>query len=487
MPISINPEDKKLLRIVFDYAKDKRTRLYIVGGYLRDLTIKRRKSNPDIDFCIRSHAISFARGLSQRLKAGFVVLDKEHGACRLIKKQKDKIYTLDFTDFRSRDLKEDLLLRDFTINTIAVELQEAQENSIREEALIDLYGGRKDLKAGLIRVVNKAAFDDDPLRIMRAFSLSAVLGFAIESETLKLIKAKKEQLSTVSFERIRDELFKILSQDGSVSHLAVMDKLRVLKVILPEIEVMRGVNQGPYHHLDVLNHSFETVRQFEKLVGENRRNREIADYLQEKISSERRRSDLMKLGALLHDIGKPQAKRRREGKTMFHGHERVGAAMAIGISRRFKLSNNEIESLKKMIFWHLRPGYLADNERITPRAMFRYFRDTGDEGVSTLLLSMADQRSTRGPLTSEGSRLHHEKVVYALIKEYFRKKKEKKLPRLLNGNNLINKFKLEPSPLIGKILSRLEELQAVGSVRTRAEALKEAERFLKKKSPRSLK
>jgi len=138
-----------------------------------------------------------------------------------------------------------------------------------------------------------------------------------------------------------------------------------------------------------------------------------------------------------------------------------------------------MDALEKMVLWHLRPGYLADNEEVTPRAIFRYFRDTKKEGVSVFLISLADQRATKGPLTSRKSRIQHEKVVLNLVKEYFKRKKEKKLPRLISGDDLIKKFKLAPSPLIGKILREIEELQAIGKTKNKKEALEAARKFIK--------
>jgi hypothetical protein len=133
-----------------------------------------------------------------------------------------------------------------------------------------------------------------------------------------------------------------------------------------------------------------------------------------------------------------------------------------------------------MVLWHLRPGYLADNQEITPRAIFRYFRDAGKECVSILLISIADQRATKGPLTSKTSRIHHEKVSLGLIKEYFKRKKEKKPLRLITGDDLIKKFKLAPSPLIGKILQELEELQAIGKIKSKKAALDRAKQIILK-------
>lgn len=121
---------------------------------------------------------------------------------------------------------------------------------------------------------------------------------------------------------------------------------------------------------------------------------------------------------------------------------------------------------------------MADNLRLSARAKFRYFRDAAEEAVSVLLVSLADQRATRGPLTSPESRQRHEKVVSGLIKEYFRKLKEKKLPRIINGNDLIKKFKLQSSPLIGKILSEIEELQATGKIKTKQQAFLAAKKII---------
>jgi len=478
--LSIREKDRDFLKTILKFADKRRVKLYIVGGYLRDIFLNRQRGNPDIDFSLERGAIGFGRELAAEIKSGFVVLDKERGACRLVKKTAQAVYTFDFTDFRGKDLDEDLRYRDFSINAMCVELAEVSKERDLTRLLIDPYGGTRDLKAKLIRMVDPRAFDDDPLRILRAFSFSCLLGFKIDALTLKSIKSKKDKLSQVSFERIRDELFKILDRPDAFKYLIEMDRLKVLKIIFPEFEVMRNVRQGPYHHLDVWQHTLETVRQLEKVIVELKRYRHIQGYLDEVISGERRRRSLMKLGALLHDIGKPAAKRREEGKTKFHGHERIGLGFVEIIAKRLKLSNGELDALNKMVLWHLRPGYLADIRQITARAQFR---DTASEGLSILLLAMADQRATKGRLTSRAGRLRHEKVVMGLIGAYFKKLKEKKLPRLINGNDLMDKFKLQPSPLIGKILSEVEELQAIGRIKTKTQALEISRKTLSREKP----
>ena len=468
-----------ILLPIYQFAKKKDVRLYLVGGILRDILLNREKITIDLDFCLKKDAINFGRKLARKIRAGFVVLDKKHGACRLVKKVVDKTYTLDFNDFRGKSLAEDLKHRDFTINTLAIELKELLREEVLDNSIIDFYDGRKDLESKTIKIVNKQAFDEDPLRILRAFSLASIFSFKINKETLKLIRLKRKKLINVSAERIREELFKILENHNAFNYLLELDRLKILKIIVPEIEIMRGVKQGPYHHLDVWQHTLETIRQLEGLVQELKNNKEIQGYLDEIISGQRKRRALIKLGALLHDIGKPSAKRKEDGKTKFHGHERIGLEITETIAKRLKLSNDELDSLKKIVLWHLRPGYLADNVEITARATFRYFRDTAQEGLSILLISIADQRATKGPLTSRKSRAQHEKAVLDLIEEYFRRKKEKKIPRFITGDDLIEKFKLRPSPLIGKILSEIEELQAIGKIRTKKEALDRSRKFIK--------
>ena len=150
-----------LLKIVYNFSRFKKIKLYLVGGILRDWLLGKIKENPDIDFCLKKGAISFGRNLAKKLKAGFVVLDKEHGACRLVKRIKDKTYTLDFTDFRGPTLKEDLLHRDFTINALAMDLEKVFFKFDFDNSLIDLHGGRDDLKQKVIRLVNKNSFLED--------------------------------------------------------------------------------------------------------------------------------------------------------------------------------------------------------------------------------------------------------------------------------------------------------------------------------------
>jgi poly(A) polymerase len=419
-------------------------------------------------------------------------LDRIHGCARVVYKYRRPdgsggICTLDFTDFRGKTLEEDLLHRDFTINSMALELgallsrMEKRRLSRKDYAamLLDPYHGIEDLQARVVRLVNKRGYDEDPLRILRAFSLSAIFEFAIDKETLRRAVGERKKLSVVSPERVRDELFKVFSSHRAYESLVSLEKNKLLELIVPEIKPLQKLARGgQYHHFDVLGHTLETVKHLELIFQEFRRRARINGFLNEEISCGRRRYALMILAALLHDVGKPRTLRVRGAKIMFHGHERVGAFMAEDICVRLKLSNDETRRLKQIIFAHLRPGYLADSSP-SARARFRFFRDTASEALSVLLISLADQRATNGPQATAQSRLNHERLVQKLIRVYCAKKNTAPAPRLVDGNDIMRRFTLEASPLIGRVLGELQELQAIGKVKTRQEALRAAAALIK--------
>lgn len=455
-------------------------KIYLVGGFLRDFFLDRKSKRCDLDFAVDKNAISIARNFANTIKAGFVILDKKRGCARVVKIKDNKIYTFDFADFRSKDIKNDLLKRDFTINTLALKLADINKYAKLENKIIDLAGGLSDLKKKVIKATSAKSFKEDPLRVMRAFSLSAQLDFKIEQRTLSLLRKEKMNLSNVAFERIRDELFKILDMPRCYSIINKLDTLKILELVIPEIKVMKNVSQGPYHHLDVWNHSKESLRKFEEVLDEIKNDASLSSYLNKIFASDRTRGQLLKLGMLLHDIGKPDSMHVEGKKISFHGHERLGISFAKSVSERLKLSNDEKYALRLVILWHLRPGYLSDIKILSPRAKFRFFRDGRDEVVSILLISLADQRATCGPLTKGKDRKHHEKMIRDLIEEFFALKRQKPFKRLIDGGDLIKKLKLKPGTLFGKILKQVEEYQATGKIKTKQEALELAKKIASK-------
>ncbi len=460
-----SPHLKPLQNIV----RLKNLKVYLVGGFLRDYLLGRPCL--DFDFSVEKGAVALARIFSRKIRGSFVLLDEEHGCARVVRKEQGKLVTFDFADFRAQGLKGDLSHRDFTINTFCIDIQDINEDVGLSDILLDWKNGRKDLKQKTIRMVSPNIFKEDPLRLMRAFSLQANLEFKIANSTLAQIKKDKDLLSDVSAERVREELFKVLSSPRTSGTLRAMDRVGLLKVVMPQIEVMYNVKQGGYHHLDVWPHSLETVVQLEKILALSQSDPDLSEYLNESLAGTHRRSDILKLAALLHDIGKPDTRRKENGRMSFHGHEHVGRNIVRSIANMLKFSVRERHMLEDMVLWHLRPGYLSNFKNSSERSIFRYLRDTKEEAVSILLLSLADQRSTCGPLTTEYDQKHHEEIVQDLVQRYFEKKKHPPLVRLIDGHDLIKVLKLKPSPVFAKILRDVEESHALGKIKTREEAL----------------
>ena len=464
-------KDYPQLQMIRDIARRRKVAVHLVGGFLRDYCLGNIKT--DFDFAVEKGALDFARLFARRIKGAYVVLDQERGCARVVKKSDGKIWTFDLSDFRARSFQQDLARRDFTINTLSVDLAKFNGSTKLEDVLAEGKGGLKDLRAKRIRKVSVKAFRDDPLRLLRAFSLSALLDFKIEPQTLAQIRREKNLLRGVSYERVRDELFKILETERAAVTLKEMDKAGLLDKVIPQVKVMYHCAQkGTYHHLDVWPHSLEVVAQFDGVVREMQNNADVVEYLNESLGGNRTRRALLKLAALLHDIGKPETRKEAgQGKLTFYGHERVGKNIVTHIAKMLKLSTGERRGLEDMVLWHLRPGYLSNFQRPSDKSIYRYLRDARREAAGILLLSLADQRATRGPSSTPRHEKHHERICRDVLKLYFDKKKEKPFVRLIDGHDLIKQLRLEPSPLIGKILAEVTEQQVLGKIKTRKEAL----------------
>jgi poly(A) polymerase len=191
-----------------------------------------------------------------------------------------------------------------------------------------------------------------------------------------------------------------------------------------------------------------------------------------KVSHGSTRSSLFKLAAFLHDIAKPQTKAiEADGRMHFLGHAKDGATIAVNILERLRFSGKEIKLVETMICHHLRPLQMSHTGLPTHRAIYRYFRDTGEAGIDILFLSLADHLATRGPHLDIFEWREHTQLIEYLLSQRFQEEKVVIPPKLIDGHDLINVFGLSPGPKIGKLLETVREAQAVGELVTKDEAL----------------
>jgi poly(A) polymerase len=485
---SIKPNLSQLLSKVASILTQNNCQAYIVGGFIRDWLLDRETN--DIDITVSVDAQDIAKKVARIIDGKYVLLDEANRVARVVVTGWKQPLYLDFATF-SNSIEEDLERRDFTVNAMAVELNDFVSGSLH---LIDPFHGKSNLKKKLIKAVSPDVFKRDAARLLRAVRLAAELDFKIEKETEQLIKHHGQLVKSVPGERLREEFLRILSLHYSSDLLRYLDQLNLLAQIIPELEELRNVAQPKEHYWNVLNHSLEAVATTEFLFREKDWkygasdlltvtpwSDEIEKYFTEEISSGSSRRTMLKLGGLLHDIAKPQAKTiDPNGRMRFIGHPKQGAAMAVTILNRLRFSKSEIKLVEKLVYYHLRPVQMANVGLPTSRAIYRYFRDTEGDGIDVLFLALADYLAARGPNLNAEEWEQHNRLINYMIAEHQKQQTELLPIKLIDGHELIDIFGLTSGPLIGKLLRLVHEAQAVGEVSIREEAIALVRRELAK-------
>jgi putative nucleotidyltransferase with HDIG domain len=454
----------------------------------------------DLDFVVAGDATALAAAVSRAWRGALVPLDAGRDTARVVVRHAGRRFDLDFARRQGDDWRADLCARDFTVNAIAVD---------SAGRYLDPLGGRGDLAAGRLRASSENALRDDPLRTLRAVRLVAELGLVIEPETASWIRRDAPLLPHVAAERVRDELARILTAPGAARHLSMMDDLGLLAPVLPEIAALRGVSQSAPHQWDAWTHTRMTMEALEGVLGcleesegTASRGRELgapgwvwgdvekrlgplradlAAHLQQIVSAQRDRRFILKLAALLHDVGKSQTRSvSDDGRVHFYEHARVGADLAAQRLRALHFSNDEITQVQIIVTHHLRPGHLAQAAGPTRRAIYRYFRATGEAGIEVGLLSLADTLAIWGPALDSRRWWRHLDVVASLFDVFFDRPAIVAPPLLVNGHELMEVLGLSPGPKVGQLLEAIREAQAAGEVQSREDALALAARLKRK-------
>jgi len=462
---------------------------YIVGGFVRDIFLERQTN--DIDIAVDGNALTIAEAIAEEFKGKFVVLDRANKIARVVVIEEDGQWHMDFSSF-SGDIESDLARRDFTIDAMAVDLVGLSAESPLK--VIDPFSGREDLKNKVLRAVSDGTFENDAVRLLKAVRLAAELDFEIEQHTEILIREYSQFLSKVAGERIREELIRLLHLPVAVHNLRRLDNLGLLTVMLPEMMDCKEVGQPTVHFWDIFEHSLQTVATLEFIMHESDWeysngemlttaiwSEEIEEHLSLEVSKGSNHRVLLKIAALLHDVAKPRTKVLDDnGRARFIGHAKQGAELATNIMERLRFSGRETRLVEDMVMHHLHPVQMATEGLPSSKAVYRYFRDRGDSAIDVLLLALADFLACLGPLvTMEGWKQHCRLISYIL--EEHKEQQAKISPiKIVNGYDLMEKFGLPSSPLLGELLKMLGEAQASGDINNREEALALAEKELSK-------
>ncbi len=471
----------KLLHQTVKILQSQEIEAYLVGGAVRDLLLG-REHIVDLDFAVPGDGIQIARKVANALKAAFYPLDLERGTGRVVCEVENESglikFYLDFATFRGSTLQIDLTDRDFSINAIALSLTASPQ-------LVDPLQGRLDLEHGQIRAVSESAFENDPVRVLRAVRQAAAFDFSIDPVTEQYLSRAAPQLTTVSPERQRDELIKLLNAPTPGRAVRMLHRLGVLPHILPEVEAMVDVSQSSPHHLDVFEHTATALDAWADMIQVNwpeisdefRPN--IVEYMSEVLAGDLSQRALMPLALLLHDTGKPLVRTEEvvdgQVKVRFLGHEQESAKIAHRILSRLHFSIQAGNFVEAVVAHHMRPLLLAAGQKASRRAIYRLFRATGganyQAGVAVALHALADHQATYPPGTGQPEEQALLKVVQRLIEAYFEQRdKVVDPPPLLTGRDLIE-IGVPQGQLIGVLLARLREAQAIGQVQDQEQAM----------------
>ncbi|MBI2855635.1 MAG: HD domain-containing protein [Chloroflexi bacterium] len=485
-----------LLDALEGFFRSRSSAVYLVGGFLRDVLLDR--PSRDVDLAVTGDAVALARSLARLLGGTLVPLDEAHSIARVVLPLKEggkgtsATWQVDLASF-SQGIERDLARRDFTIDALALPLDDALRGSFGE-ALVDPFGGLSDLATSKVKAVSPQVFQDDPVRLLRGVRLAAQLGFSLDQDTQRLARRDAHLVSSVAPERLRDELLKTLAEPGASAHLRLLDDLGLLCRLIPELEVARGVTQPKEHYWDVFYHCLETSGCVERVTSEAGRagdrvlswvpwHTSLETYFQEEVSDGHNRRTIIKLAGLLHDIAKPATRTIEPGGRMrFFGHDSQGAKISEGILRRLRLSSRGVHLVSTMIEHHLRPTQMNQGvDMPTRRATYRYFRDVADAAIDTLYLNLADYLSAKGPVVEdlEDWRGHCDLIGHILHQGLQKEGTPQSIPRLVDGHTLMQALGLFPGPDVGRLLDAIHEAQGSGEVITREEALDLARRLLK--------
>lgn len=436
--------------------------IYLVGGAVRDFILEKETYDRDL-LIVDREARDFALELAEKLDATFVPLDEVNKIYRIV--FKDKINYIDVTNPLENSIEVDLKRRDLTINAIAVNMRTYDVN--------DCCGGLSDIQNKMINMISEKNFLDDPLRLLRVFRFQACLGFGVSNSMLQVVNKHKNLIHKPAYERITYELIKLFGGEYAHEALLTMDDCGLLVEVFPFVEELKQVPPNSHHHLDLFHHSVETVRQIAEIYKSS------SDFVKEHLErvdfGGQTRLAHLKLAGFMHDIGKFSTWTIEEdsGRHRFIKHDDVGSKLAHKILKDMHFSNKQIDYVTSMIKNHIYPSHVMCSPEITDKIMMRFVRKMDSNSIDNIILAMADRLSARGPEITEDI---VEKNISSLTRlmDFYLEKRDAlaPLPKLLDGNEIMNILNIKPSAQLGHVMNALHEAQISGDVNSRDDAIK---------------
>jgi putative nucleotidyltransferase with HDIG domain len=440
--------NNKVFEVISDIASENGTSIFVIGGYVRDLILKR--PSKDIDFVVLGNGLDIAKKVADRLDVSKVAYYKNFGTAAFVYEGLDIEFVGARKESYNRDsrkpivedgsLQDDQNRRDFTINALAISLNKSSFGEV-----LDPFNGISDLEKKIIRTPLEPSktYSDDPLRMMRAIRFATQLNFKIEAKSLDSISENCDRLKIISVERIIDELNKIiLTEKPSIGFKLLYDS-KLLKEFFPEMVALQGIEtKNGKSHKDNFYHTLEVL---DNICKET-------DNL------------WLRWAAIMHDIAKPKTKRFSEkaGWT-FHGHEDLGARMTPKIFQKLKLPlDAKMKYVQKLVRLHLRPIALV-NGSVTDTAIRRLLFEAGDDIDDLMTLCNADITS-KNEYKVQKYRANFQKVRQKL-QDVEEKDQIRNFQPPISGQEIMEIFQISPSKMVGNLKSDIKEAILEGEIK----------------------
>jgi len=425
---------------------------YLVGGCLRDLILG--NTPKDLDILVEDEIDAFSKFLSKSLNSKIIKFQNHGFETFRIINNKTKL-NIDITKYSGGNdgLINDLSMRDFTINSMAISLNNEKFDF---ENILDPFNGLQDLNDNIIRYVSKDLVLNDPLRLLRSVRLASKLNFIIEEDTKNYFMVNSEKINSVSNERIRDEIIDIFVLDNSFKYLILMEEMNLLNEIFPEIKLSKGVIQEGLHDKDVFMHSLATLFFIENIINENlfpeiQLNNDV-------FAHENSIIPYIKLAAFFHDIGKPDTKSFSNSRIRFISHEEHGSKISENITKRLKFSMKVQKYISCLIKNHLRLGHLISLLDLpSDKSIRKLSRDCYDVINELIYLDFADYLATsQNNFDNYLDHYNELRKIHFRIME-LRSDKNEKYDKIIDGKEIMEIFGLNEGPEVGRVLNAIQD------------------------------
>ena len=436
-------------------------KIYLVGGSVRDALMGIESYDRDL-IVTDIDAKEFSLQVTDFFSGTFIPLDEENKIFRIV--LPDKINYFDITNPVENSLKKDILRRDLTINAIAIDIKTGE--------IIDYCNGVTDIKNKTLKFISEENIIEDPLRLLRLYRFHAIFGFDIDIQSIEYARKHTRLIMQPAKERIQYELMKLFSGEFTHDTLLKMDECGLLEQIFPFVKELKQVPPNLHHHLDLFHHSIESIKQVELIYQKS--DTQIKEHMNKIDFGGFTRIAHLKLATFMHDIGKYSTWTIEEetGRHRFIKHEDVGAKMVVPLLKNMCFSNKQIDYIAYIIKKHMYPTAVVSAPDVNEKVMMRYVRKSENNAIDNIIIAQADRLSALGPEITQDIVTENIDALNNLLNFYLSQKDTlEPLPKLLDGNEIMELLNITPSPLLGEIIKELYEAQISSEITTKEQAI----------------